>query len=112
MAGRDSTDRYLESRLNNLFLMALYHWNVRVDCRCRHHRIFEGHQLWWLYHRKLWNDHESVFARRMFCSQCWSARLVKVRPCRWEKTRDEPTGLPLPWPDEREWKRMLRRYRS
>jgi hypothetical protein len=35
----------------------------------------------------------------------------RVRP-RIEKTRDDPTGDPLPDPEMYEWKKLIARYRS
>ena len=109
----DTTEEFINRGLTNLFRLALYRWNIKITClTCNHFRIFQGHQLWWLYHRRAFSDHVRDFPKRLYCSRCLTVSGKRRRTLRWEKTREEPSGPSLPWPDEAEWKRMLRRYRS
>lgn len=85
---------------------ALYHYNVRVACPAwRKGRIFEGHQLWWLFHRRRSNDGLNHLPKRFWCSHCWIADRRKVKPTTVALTQNDPTG-------EREWKRVVSCYRS
>jgi hypothetical protein len=92
---------------------ALYHFNLKLTCRsCGHVRVFQGHCLWWLFHRRRWDDHLDKAGDRFWCRPCWSKRCSKVKGPKIERVKEEPTGEPLPWPQEREWKRVVARYRS
>lgn len=92
--------------------LALHHYNLRLICRrCGYVRILQGHCLWWLFERRRWSDHLEDVARRLWCARCWIANRRKEYP-RCERTRDPPTGDPLPYPDEREWKKVVARHRS
>ncbi|WP_380879529.1 hypothetical protein ACFB49_22790 [Sphingomonas sp. DBB INV C78] len=113
MPDTDPALTHLSRKLTCVQHAALYHYNVRVACRsCPHVRIFEGHQLWWLFHRRRWDDRLEHLPRRFWCSACWMASRRKVRPNTVTLTKDDPTGDALPWPDDREWKRVVSRYRS
>lgn len=92
--------------------LALHRWNLKVSCHsCPHARVFQGHELWWLFEQRRWDDSLELIARRFWCSQCFMRSPKKVRFPRCEKTKDEPTGDPLPEPDERAWKKVVSRYR-
>ncbi|SNT20889.1 hypothetical protein SAMN06295912_1598 [Sphingomonas laterariae] len=113
MAQQPQVRDHLDRKLTCLQHAALYHFNIRVVCpSCRRVRIFQGHQLWWLFERRRWNDRLEEVPRRLSCSRCWVADHRKVRPIRVSLVKDLPTGDELPWPDERAWKRVVSRYRS
>lgn len=103
-------DAWYDRPLNSLQLHALHHWNIRLTCRCGRCQIFDGAALWWLFERRRWPDQMSEVPRRFWCKLC-SAAGEKVRQARWERTRERPTEN-LPLPDEREWKRLVSRYRT
>ena len=92
---------------------ALYRRNISLSCRqCRHVRVFDGRCLWWLFERRRWNDELKGIGRRFWCSDCQMAKARKVRDPTLTITEDTPTGAVLPWPSDRDWKRLVSRYRS
>lgn len=98
--------------LRTLTDLALRFWNVRLTCRrCRHVRVLHGAAVWWLFQRKRWNDDLMDAARHFHCGPCSENGAGRQAP--WiDKTRDEPTGEPLPLPSDYEWKKLIARYRS
>jgi hypothetical protein len=108
----DSTDRHLDRQLDTLFALAVAHWNVSITCRdCQQRRVFEGHQLWWLFQRRGWNEHISAVPLRFYCKTCWSRNCRKGPRPKCERTKDLPDQM-LEWPSDREWKRAVTLYRS
>ena len=92
---------------------ALYRRNISLSRRqCRHVRVFDGRYLWWLFERRRWNDELKGIGRRFWCSECQIAKARKARDPTLTITEGAPTGMPLPWPSDREWKRLVSRYRS
>jgi hypothetical protein len=93
---------------------ALFHANVRVRCQhCRSEKIFSGYALWWLFHRRRWDDALRTAGRRFRCANCSYAAKGRGRlAAEVSVTGDEPTGRQPPLPDEREWKRLVNRQRS
>ena len=93
---------------------ALFHENLRVKCRrCPNEKIFSGYALWWLFHRKRWDDSLRVAGRRFRCTRCSYEATGRSRSrVELSLTRDEATGPQPPMPDEREWKRLVNRTRS
>jgi hypothetical protein len=94
---------------------ALHQRCVRLTCRsrsCGHQAIFEAVCLWWLVERRNWPDDPTKLFSRFYCRRCWSLRLGKVFRPYWELTVDQPNATHLPPPPEREWKRLISRYRS
>lgn len=67
--------------------------------------MFNPHQLWWLFECKRWDDALGLVARRLKCKQCGERGRLTL------DKRDKAT-VDLPWPDEREWKRAVSRFRS
>ena len=101
---------WYDARLTHLQFLALYHWNVRVTCGCGHKAVFSGAGLWWLFERKHWSDRLHDVPKRLRCEACRVDRRPRRTP-RCEKTRDAVTHA-LKMPDDREWKRLVSRYRS
>ena len=98
--------------LRDLFDAAVRHRSIRLSCRrCGHARVFDGHALWWHFHRREWPDRFGDVRRRSVCSSCLERLGRKVRNPRLELVDEEPTGDPLPMPTEADWKRELRRRR-
>lgn len=87
-------------------------YSVRVTCsRCRNAAVFEPGGVWWHFHKRGWNDHFDLAGKRFSCGQCALGGLPRVRPRSFEAVREKP-GRTLPPPDEREWKRAIRRFRT
>jgi hypothetical protein len=102
-----------DPELDSLFALAWRHWNVSVTCAiCQHRRVYEGHQLWWLFHRRGWNGSLSAIRKKLYCGRCWSTDCRKTTKLRCEPTRDLPNGDPLPWPSDRDWKRAVSELRG
>jgi hypothetical protein len=92
---------------------ALYHENLRVTCpRCGNSKVFSSHALWWLFHKRRWDDALRSAGRRFRCLVCDGARGQARATAALTITRDNPTGPQPPMPDEREWKRLVNRQRS
>src|SRR5687768_12049480 len=93
---------------------ALFHENVRVKCRnCRAEKIFSGYALWWLFHKRGWDDALKTAGRRFRCVSCsYAVKSKSGAGAELSITREEPAGPQPPMPDEREWKRLVNRTRS
>lgn len=94
-----------------VFEAACFHKSVRVACRCGHEAFFQAHGLWWLFTQRRWSDEFRDMRERFFCIRCWTVQRTRERPRVIEASR-KPVTYNLPMPDEREWKRALRRFRS
>lgn len=98
--------------LRDIAQYALHGRNLRLTCpRCRKVRVLSGRGVWWLFHQRRWEGSMSAVAKRFWCAACFVGSRKKVAP-KIDATRDQPTGDPLLDPDEREWKRLVSRYRS
>lgn len=93
-----------------VFEAACFHNSVKVLCRCGHATFFQAHGLWWLFHRRHWSDVFRDMRERFYCSKCQVKYGKKVRPI-YVGASDQPSQKELPMPDEREWKRAVRRFR-
>ena len=90
----------------NLFECAAWHKSIIATCnRCRREEVFDPHQLWGLFEKKRWNDELVNVARRLKCSKCRGRGRLTL-------DRNRAATISLPWPDEREWKRAINRFRS
>jgi len=99
-------------RLRTFEQCALHKRTLRLTCpECGHTRVLDAVALWWLFHRRGWDDTLSAARGRLHCSACWTRDGHKARP-RITVGRDPPTGEPLPYPDAATWKRLVSRYRS
>lgn len=96
-----------------LFEAAIWHYAVGVRCGCGHRAAFQPYGLWWRFHRKGWNDDLQAARARFWCRPCRLSHGRKVRPgaLRLIRPYDGPL-IELPLPDEREWKRVLSRFRG
>lgn len=98
-----------------VFEAALHHEPVRATCRrCGRVVIFDPHQLWWLFHRRGWDDRLAAVGQRLRCS---SQLPPHGNECRGRASIDlvrfgTPTTACLPWPPKAEWKRAVRRVRT
>lgn len=98
-----------------VFEAALHHEPVRATCRrCGRVAIFDPHQLWWLFHRRGWDDRLTAVGQRMRCS---SKHASDGRECRARASIDlarlgTAATVSLPWPPKAEWKRAVRRVRT
>jgi hypothetical protein len=92
---------------------ALFHSNVQVQCRiCRNRKIFSGYALWWLFHRKQWDDALKTAGQRFRCARCCYSKIGRrSRSVEISVTNEPPTGPQPPMPDGREWKRLVSRNR-
>lgn len=92
---------------------ALFHENLRVKCRrCGHEKIFSGYALWWLFHKRGWDDALRTAGRRFRCTSCSYGGSRRRSAVELTITRETATGPQPPMPDEREWKRLVNRQRS
>jgi hypothetical protein len=95
-----------------IFEAALWRYSVRVSCRCRNTAYFEPTSLWWRFHQKRWEDAFWAAKERFVCLRCMHKTGAKVRPIGMEQSATAAT-ITLPgFPDEREWKRMVNRFRG
>ena len=107
----DPTRNHTNQKLRCLLHCALYQRTIEVTCPgCRRIVKFDAVPLWWWFERRGVDDVLSTVMRRFYCTRCHRAGKV-VRP-RWRITEDAPDPCKLPYPDEREWKRQISRYRS
>ena len=98
--------------LRDLYDAAVRHKAVRLTCgACRRAAVFDGHALWWLFHRKGWLDGFEDVRKRCICVMCLHRRGAKVKAARLDLVDDEPTDTSLPMPSEIDWKREQRRRR-
>lgn len=108
----DQSRDHLGRKLRTLMHCALYRTTLKLSCRrCRHVALFDAVPVWWHFHRKGIDDAIPDVLNRFYCTHCWRDRKVVSRP-RLEITRDMPRSSGLEYPDEREWKRIISRYRS
>ena len=93
---------------------ALFHKNLRVKCRgCGAEKVFSGYALWWLFHKRGWDDSLRAAGRRFRCVSCsYGTRRRERSAVELSITHDTATGPQPPMPDEREWKRLVNRTRS
>jgi hypothetical protein len=98
--------------LRDLYDAAVRHKAIKLTCRrCRRVTIFDGHALWWLFHRNGWQDRFAQVQRRCLCLMCLHRLGEKVRNPDLEPVDEAPTDTSLPLPSEFEWKREQRRRR-
>lgn len=95
-----------------VFEAAAWHRAVKLTCpRCGHSATYNAHCLWWRLRKAGKDDSFAVLRQRYFCRRCRDADGQKVRP-RIETTTLTIDAITGDWPDEREWKRALSRFRS
>lgn len=100
-------------RATCLFEAAAWHRAVKVRCGCGHFAVFDPHGLWWFFHRKGWSEDLRDVRGKMWCRACRKSIGQKVRPRHIDLLTEYPKGMiTLPLPDEREWKRLVSRYRG
>lgn len=95
-----------------IFEAACFHRAVKPVCRCGHSATFNPHGLWWLFQQRHWNDTFTSAGARFWCIVCAIATRKKVKAVRIEIVRPSEADIVLPWPDEREWKRAISRFRA
>ncbi|GLT00148.1 hypothetical protein GCM10007897_15320 [Sphingobium jiangsuense] len=95
----------------NLFEAAAWHYTVKVICRCEHSATFDPHGLWYHFHRLGWDDDLKRACKCFWCRPCAHRFGRRVRPIRIELVR-EPPQISLPLPTDREWKRIVSRWRG
>lgn len=113
MTGGRTDDRdHVGRTLRTLEQCALHRRSLKLTCRrCRSVRVLDAVPLWWLFHRRGWPDDLASAAARFACSACRDAGHRSPAPAI-QVGRDRPDGPQPPYPDEREWKRLVSRYRS
>jgi hypothetical protein len=100
-------------RLHSLWLCALYKRSLYFACRqCPHEGLISAIPVWWLFKRKGWSEALGDVAVRFYCSHCLAERQRKVRGPKLAVSLDEAPPCDLALPDQREWKRMVSRYRG
>ena len=100
-------------RIDTLMLCALYRRTLQVPCRhCPHVRMWDAVPIWWLFEKRGWCGFMRDVPRRLFRGLRWTERHDRVRSPRVTIVNDPPGETPYPYPSEREWKRVVSRYRS
>jgi hypothetical protein len=69
-------------------------------------RPFHAAALWWLFQRRQWPDRLADAGARLRCSRCGR------RGTPLELTRDPPTIVDLPLPNDVAWRRAVSRFRA
>jgi hypothetical protein len=110
VAGNELT--HVGQRLRSLEHCALHRRTITVTCpSCTRVRRLDAVALWWWFEQRGWNDDLPRAYRRLYCEACLVHHGRVFRP--WaEITRDQPDPDQPPYPTEREWKRIVARYRS
>ena len=108
----DGDRTHVGAQLTTLMLCALYRRTIKLTCpNCRRERRFDAVALWWLFQRRGWSDRLPAAYRRLYCQTCFGTGKPKFVP--WaEVNRDPPDAEQPPYPDEREWKRLVSRHRA
>lgn len=95
-----------------VFEAAALHYSIKVFCgRCPNTVVFEPAGVWWHFHRRGWSDGLGDARKRFWCTQCALGGVARARPKRIEAVRERYQKA-LPPPDDREWKRHTRRFRT
>lgn len=91
---------------------AAYHDVLRIECsKCDHQVAWEPYPLWWWFECKGWDQRLTAVPKRLYCKKCWQLVFRKFRPRPPYPVRADPDPCHLPMPLEREWKRVMSRYR-
>lgn len=112
-SGAPADDRdHIGRVLRTIEQCALHRRCLRLRCRrCRSERVLDAVPLWWLFQQRGWPDDLRGAAQRFVCATCLGDGQRTSDP-HIEVVRGPPEGPQLPYPDEREWKRLVSRYRS
>ena len=103
---------HVGQRLTCLQHCALHRRTIKLTCpSCGHVRRLDAVALWWLFTKHGWNDRLPSAYGRLYCDACLVTRGRKFRPAA-EITREKPDAVQPPYPEERDWKRLVSRYRS
>jgi hypothetical protein len=106
----DAVD-HVGRRLRTLEECALHRRTFRVTCpACGHVRLLDAVPLWWLFVKRGWDERLPAAMRKLYCTPCGKAGQI-VRPW-YVVTREQPEGPQPPYPERREWNRIVSRYRS
>jgi DNA-directed RNA polymerase subunit RPC12/RpoP len=90
-----------------LFEAAAFHRSLRARCpACGNEAVFHAAALWWLFQRRQWPDRLVDAGARLRCSRCGR------RGTQLELTRDPPTIVDLPLPNDVAWRRAVSRFRA
>lgn len=103
---------HIGERLRCLEHCALHRRTIKLTCpSCGHVRLLDAVALWWMFKHRGWNDALPGAYRRLYCDACLVTDGRKHRPVA-EITREQPDASQPPYPNERDWKRLVSRYRS
>jgi hypothetical protein len=91
---------------------ALWHYAIKVTCRCGHAATFNPHGLWWHFEQRGWDDKLRLIQPRFWCRACHTQARRKVRPIRIDLIKEMAGDIELPYPPADVWKRTLRRIRT
>jgi len=96
-----------------LFEAAAWHYAIKVSCACGRTATFDPHGLFWRFYKKGWPDDFRSARAKLWCQRCRARTGEKVRPRRLDLLNRYPEEMVvLPMPDEREWKRLINRFRG
>lgn len=92
---------------------ALHRRTIKLTCRtCGHVRKFDAVAIWAMFRRRQWAGELEKVPKRFYCGTCWQQHFRRSGVPRMEITDEQPEGPQPPYPDEREWKKLVSRYRS
>jgi len=104
---------HIGHRIDSLLLCALHRRTLKLSCRaCPHVRLWDAVPIWWLFEKKGWSGIVREIPRRFYCGICWHQQHRKTTAPRIQIVGEAPGETPYPYPSEREWKRVVSRYRS
>lgn len=95
----------------HIFEAAALHFTLKVSCiQCGNFAVFDAAGVWWYFKGKRWNDELRTAHQHFYCASCTriSRRRVGAKPL--QAVKDKANKF-LPWPDQREWKRAISRFR-
>jgi hypothetical protein len=103
---REKGPRISANPLRELFDAAARGYNLKLTCGgCGRAEVLNRFAVWWLFQRKGWRDRLGDVPARFRCGSC-SCKAPQL-----DLVHEEPTSDALAVPQEREWKRELRRRR-
>lgn len=93
-------------RATHIFEAAVWHYAVLVTCRCGHSAKFHAASLWWAVRAQGWNDSFRDATPRVYPFAIGHGMSIPLRPPVLQGV------IELEMPDDREWKRAMRRFRT
>jgi hypothetical protein len=74
----------------SLLEAALWHYAIKVACRCGHAAAFNPHGLWWHFERRGWDDKLRLIPARFWCRACHAPSGLS-----WSRKRPAISNFPI-----------------